>query len=125
MKEAVHTERAPQPVGAYSQAIKANGLLFVSGQIPIDPASGSLVSGPIEEQARRVLTSLGEILKASGTDYSRVVKTTVFLQDLVDFERMNSIYGEFFRESPPARSTVQVARLPRDAKVEIEAIALL
>jgi 2-iminobutanoate/2-iminopropanoate deaminase len=123
-REAVRTPNAPQAIGPYSQAIRAGGLLFLSGQIPLDPGSATLVGGDIAAQARRVLENIGGILGAAGLGYADVVKTTVFLLDMNEFAAMNAVYGEFFPDPPPARSTVQVSRLPRDVRVEIDAIAL-
>jgi 2-iminobutanoate/2-iminopropanoate deaminase len=123
-REAVRTPNAPQAIGPYSQAIRAGGLLFLSGQIPLDPGSDTLVGGDIAAQARRVLENIGGILGAAGLGYADVVKTTVFLLDMNEFAAMNAVYGEFFPDPPPARSTVQVSRLPRDVRVEIDAIAL-
>jgi 2-iminobutanoate/2-iminopropanoate deaminase len=123
-RQVIHTEHAPKAIGPYSQAIRVGEFIFCAGQTPIDPATGNLVDGNIEEQTRRVLQNLSEVLKAAGTSMERVVKTTVFLLDMNDFVRMNAVYAEFFPTNPPARSTVQVARLPRDARVEIELIAL-
>ncbi len=123
-RQVIHTEHAPKAIGPYSQAIRVGEFIFCAGQTPIDPATGNLVDGNIEEQTRRVLQNLSEVLKAAGTSMERVVKTTVFLLDMNDFVRMNAVYAEFFLTNPPARSTVQVARLPRDARVEIELIAL-
>ena len=125
MKDRVQTDRAPQAIGPYSQAVKANGLVFASGQIPIDPATGQVVEGSIAEQTERVLNNIKAVLEAAGSSLERVVKTTVFLADLKDFGEMNEAYGRFFAEVPPARSTVEVSRLPRDARVEIDAIALI
>ncbi len=125
MKKQVQTDKAPQAIGPYSQAIIANGLVFCSGQIPIDPAGGELNTGTIEDQTRQVLKNLGAVLEAAGSSYDDVVKTTVFLQDMNDFARMNAVYAEFFKAPNPARAAVQVARLPRDVKVEIEAVALV
>jgi 2-iminobutanoate/2-iminopropanoate deaminase len=125
MKQEVKTENAPKAIGPYSQAIIANGFVFASGQIAIDPASGELNTGTIEEQTRRVLKNLGAVLEAAGSSYDRVVKATVFLQDMNEFSRMNQVYAEFFKAPYPARAAVQVARLPRDVKVEIEAVALV
>jgi len=125
MKKEIKTDKAPKAIGPYSQAVAAAGLLFCSGQIPIDPASGELVSGTIEEQTRRVLMNLGAVLEQAGCTFDDVVKATVFLQDMNDFSRMNAVYAEFFKAPFPARAAVQVARLPRDVKVEIEAVALL
>lgn len=125
MKQEVKTENAPKAIGPYSQAIIANGFVFASGQIAIDPSSGELNTGAIEEQTRRVLKNLGAVLEAAGSSFDRVVKATVFLQDMNDFSRMNQVYAEFFKAPYPARAAVQVARLPRDVKVEIEAVALV
>ena len=125
MKEIVQTENAPQAIGPYSQAVKVNGLVFASGQIPIDPGTGQFVEGGIEEQTRQVLKNLSAVLHAAGSGLDRVVKTTVFLADMQEFAAMNEVYGQFFAQEPPARATVEAARLPRDARVEIEAIALI
>jgi len=124
MKEIVSTENAPGAIGPYSQAIKANGMVFCSGQIPIDPATGNFVSDIVSEQTEQVLKNLSEVLKAAGTSLDNVVKTTVFLADMNDFVEMNEVYGRSFSDNKPARATVQAARLPRDAKVEIECIAI-
>lgn len=124
MKEIIQTEHAPQAIGPYSQAIKSNGLVFASGQIPTDPETGQFVPGGIEEQTEQVLKNLTAVLAAAGSGLDRVVKTTVFLADMEEFAAMNEVYGRFFKEDPPARATVEAARLPRDARVEIEAIAL-
>jgi 2-iminobutanoate/2-iminopropanoate deaminase len=121
--QAIASASAPAAIGPYSPAVRAGGLLFVSGQIPIDPASGQLVAGDVGAQTRRVLDNVGALLGAAGLDFSAVVRTTVFLTDLNDFAAMNEVYGAFFRPPYPARATVQVARLPRDARVEIDAIA--
>jgi 2-iminobutanoate/2-iminopropanoate deaminase len=121
---ALHTDTAPKAIGPYSQAIRAGDHLFCSGQIPLDPATMQLIEGDIEAQTRRALTNLKNVLEAAGTGLSRVVKTTVFMSDLTEFTRMNAVYAEFFPGTPPARSTVQVAALPRGAKIEIECIAL-
>jgi 2-iminobutanoate/2-iminopropanoate deaminase len=123
MKEIVKTDKAPQAIGPYSQAVKAKGLLFVSGQIPLDPVTGQLVYGGISMQARQVLNNIKAILEKEGLTLADVVKATVFLQDMNDFTELNTIYGEYFSAEPPARSCVQVARLPRDVSVEIEVIA--
>jgi 2-iminobutanoate/2-iminopropanoate deaminase len=120
----IHTERAPKAIGPYSQAIRAGGLIFCAGQIPLDPATMNLVEGDIETQTRRVLQNLSAVLEAAGSSLSRVVKTTVFMADLGEFARMNAVYGEFFASAPPARSTVQAAALPRGARIEIECVAL-
>jgi len=124
MQEEIKTDQAPRAIGPYSQAIAANGFIFASGQIPIDPASGEIVAGSIEDQTRRVLKNLAAVLEAAGTSLRGVVKATVFLQDMNDFTRMNAVYGEFFKPPYPARAAVQVARLPKDVKVEIEAVAV-
>ncbi len=125
MKKIVQTEKAPKAIGPYSQGIIANGFVFVSGQIPLDPATGQLMTGTIEEQTRQVLKNVGAVLEAAGSSYADVVKATVFLQDMNDFTRMNAAYAEVFEGSYPARAAVQVARLPRDVKIEIEVVALL
>ena len=125
MKDIVLTDRGPKPIGPYSQAVKSNGLLFVSGQVAIDPRSNEFVPGDIRQQTERALENLKGILEASGANLHHVVKTTVFLTDMNDFAAMNEVYGRFFTAAPPARSTVQVARLPKDALVEIEVIASL
>jgi 2-iminobutanoate/2-iminopropanoate deaminase len=125
MKDPVHISTAPKAIGPYSQAIKAGGFLFASGQIPLDPATMQVVEGGIREQTERVMNNLSAVLLAAGTSFDRVVKTTVFLADLGDFVEMNEIYGRFFGEAPPARSTVQVSRLPRDVRIEIDLIALV
>jgi len=124
MKERVQTDSAPKAIGPYSQAIKANGFVFASGQIPLDPQTMEIVEGGIREQTERVMTNLSAVLRAAGTSLDSVVKTTVFLSDLSDFVEMNETYGKFFGEVPPARATVEVSRLPRNVKVEIEVIAL-
>ena len=121
----VKTDRAPGAIGPYSQAIKAGGFVFASGQIPIDPQTGEFVSGGIAEQTEQVLKNLSALLEASGSSLAQVVKTTVFLADMKEFAAMNEVYGRFFTSEPPARATVAAAGLPKDARVEIEAIALL
>lgn len=125
MKQIVKTGLAPQAIGPYSQAIKAGGFVFASGQIPIDPETGEFVPGGIADQTRQVMKNLAAVLDAAGSDLQLVVKTTVYLADMAEFTAMNEIYGKFFSDEPPARATVQAARLPRDARVEIEAVALL
>lgn len=125
MKEVVLTARGPKPIGPYSQAIKANGLVFVSGQIALDPQSGEFVGTDVRQQTERVLENLKAILEAAGTSLTHVVKTTVFLNDMNDFPAMNEAYAKYFSTTPPARSTVQAARLPKDALVEIDVIASL
>jgi 2-iminobutanoate/2-iminopropanoate deaminase len=124
MIESIQTDRAPQAIGPYSQAIKANGMVFTSGQIPLDPMTMQLVEGDIRAQTERVLNNLKFVLEEAGTSFDRVVKTTVFLADMNDFAGMNEVYALFFSSNRPARSTVQAARLPRDVRVEIEVIAL-
>lgn len=124
MKQTIKTEHAPGAIGPYSQAVKAGGFIFLSGQIPIDPRTGEFVAGGIAEQTEQVLKNLSAVLEASGAGLADVVKTTVFLADMNDFAAMNEVYSRFFQESPPARSTVEAARLPRDARVEIDVIAL-
>jgi 2-iminobutanoate/2-iminopropanoate deaminase len=123
MLSAVSTESAPKALGPYSQAIRAGQFLFVSGQVPIDPATGELVHGGIAEQARQALVNVGEILNAAGASFQTVVRTTVYLADLADFPAMNEVYGTFFTAPQPARSTIQAARLPKDARIEIDVIA--
>ena len=125
MRETISTENAPGAIGPYSQAVRAGNLVFCSGQIPLDPQTGEFVSDDIAEQTRQVLKNLSAVLEAAGTSLNNVVKTTVFLSDMNDFVKMNEIYAEFFGGNKPARATVQAARLPRDAKVEIECIALV
>jgi 2-iminobutanoate/2-iminopropanoate deaminase len=125
MKETISTSKAPGAIGPYSQAIKAGNMVFCSGQIPIDPTTGEFVSEVVSEQTEQVLKNLGEVLKAAGTSLDSVVKTTVFLADMNDFAEMNEVYGRYFDDNKPARATVQAARLPRDAKVEIDCIALV
>ena len=123
MKQAVSSPAAPTAIGPYSPAVRAGQLLFVSWQVSIEPASGTYISGDIKAETRRVLENIGALLKAGGLDFSAVVRTTVFLSDMNDFVAMNEVYAGFFTEPYPARATVQVARLPRDARVEIDAIA--
>ncbi len=125
MKQVIHTDKAPAAIGPYSQAIQIGQLLFTSGQVPIDPETGAIVEGGIQEQAHQSLNNIKAILNAAGTNMGAVVKTTVFLQDMNDFAAMNEVYAQFFQEPYPARSAVQVGRLPKDALVEIEAIAQL
>jgi len=125
MRQAVSSQSAPKAIGPYSQAIKAGNLLFVSGQVPIDPATGNLVDGDIAAQTHRVFQIIGEILKAAATSFDAVVRSTVYLQDMNDFAKMNEVYGTYFSSPAPARATVQVARLPKDARIEIDVIATL
>jgi 2-iminobutanoate/2-iminopropanoate deaminase len=123
VRQAVSTPSAPQAIGPYSQGIRAGSLLFVSGQVPIDPATGKMVEGDVAAQTHRVLQNIGEILKAGGASYDHVVRTTVFLADMNDFAAMNAVYAGYFSAPAPARATVQVSRLPRDARIEIDVIA--
>jgi len=123
MKQAVSSPDAPKAIGPYSQAVRAGQLLFVSGQVPLDPATGQIVSGDIAAQTRRVFDNLGAVLKAGGRSFADVVRTTVFLADMNDFAAVNEVYGTYFSEPYPAGATVQVARLPKDARVEIDVIA--
>lgn len=123
-REPVSTSHAPKAIGPYSQAIKANGFVFISGQVAFDPATGNLITGGIQEQTERVLNNLTAILAAAGSSWEKVVKTTVFLKDMGQFAQMNEVYAKFCKGAPPARSTVEVARLPRDVAVEIDVIAL-
>ena len=124
MKDIISTDRAPAAVGPYSQAVKAAGLVWVSGQIPLDPATGKIVEGGVEAEARQVLRHLGAILEAAGSDLDRVVKATVYLTDLGDFDAVNRVYQECMPSPPPARVCVEVSRLPKGARVEIDAVAL-
>ncbi len=119
----IATTEAPAAIGPYSQAVQSGGVIYVSGQIGFDPATGQIVEGGIQEQSEQALKNLGAILRAAGSDYSHVLKTTVFLADMADFTAMNEVYARYFRENPPARSTVAVKDLPRGAKFEIECIA--
>lgn len=125
MKEIVSTENAPGAIGPYSQAVKTGNMVFCSGQIPIDPATGEFVSNDVAEQTEQVLKNLSAVLEAAGTGLNNVVKTTVFLADMNDFTAMNEVYAKYFSDNKPARATVQAARLPRDARVEIECIAVV
>ena len=125
MRRAVASESAPKAIGPYSQAIRAGSLLFVSGQIPLDPATGSMVEGDIATQTRRVFANLQAILEAAGATFDHVVRTTVYLADMNDFAVVNEVYGKYFSNPAPARATVQAARLPKDARVEIDLIASL
>ena len=124
MRTVIATDRGPKAIGPYSQAIKANGLVFLSGQIPLDPATQQLITGDVAAQTERVLQNIAAVLDAAGTSLARVVKTTVFLKNMNDFVAMNEVYGCHFTAEPPARSTVEVARLPKDVLVEIDVIAL-
>jgi len=124
MREVIATDAGPKAIGPYSQAITANGLIFVSGQIPIDPATQQLIEGDVAAQTERVLQNLSGILKAAGSSLEKVVKAGVFLKNMSDFAAMNEVYGRYFTQAPPARSTVEVARLPKDVLVEIDVIAV-
>ena len=123
-KRVIHTEKAPKAIGPYSQAIHIGDLVYTAGQVALDPSTMELVPGGIEEQTRQVLANLTNVLEAAGTDMNKVVKTTVFLKDMSDFAKMNAIYAEVFSANPPARTTVAVAGLPKNALVEIECVAL-
>ncbi len=125
MREVISTNDAPQAIGPYSQAIKANGFVFASGQIAIDPATQQVIGGDVAAQTDRVLKNVSSILKAAGTGLEKVVRSTVFLKNMSEFQAMNEVYGRYFSVSPPARSTVEAARLPKDVLVEIDVIALL
>ncbi len=124
MREVIATKDAPQAIGPYSQAIKANGFVFVSGQVSIDPATQQLVTGDVAAQTERVLKNLSAILQSAGTSLEKVVRSTVFLKNMGDFAAMNEVYARYFKSAPPARSTVEAARLPKDVAVEIDVIAL-
>jgi len=123
MRDVILTDRGPKPIGPYSQAIRANGFLFLAGQVALDPKTGELAGGDIRQQTERTLENVKGILEAAGSNLHHVVKTTVFLKDMNDFAAMNEVYGKYFTAAPPARSTVQVSRLPKDALVEIEVLA--
>jgi 2-iminobutanoate/2-iminopropanoate deaminase len=124
MREIISTKDAPQAIGPYSQAVKANGFVFTSGQVAIDPSSQQVIAGDVAAQTERVLRNLSEILEAAGSGLGKVVRCTVFLKNMNDFAAMNEVYGKYFSSAPPARSTVEVARLPKDVLVEIDVIAL-
>jgi 2-iminobutanoate/2-iminopropanoate deaminase len=124
MREVIATPNAPQAIGPYSQAIRANGFVFVSGQIPLNPATGQIIEGGVAEQTERALANLEAVLKAAGSALDQVVRTTVYLKDMGEFAAMNEVYARFFPREAPARATVEVARLPKDVRVEIDAIAL-
>ena len=123
-KEIISTDRAPAAIGPYSQAVRAGELIFVSGQIPLDPATGNVVDGGIREQTERVMKNLQAVLEAAGSEMNQVVKTTIYLTNLADFTTVNGIYGTYFTDNPPARATVEVSSLPKGVEVEIEAVAL-
>jgi 2-iminobutanoate/2-iminopropanoate deaminase len=124
-KDVIHTEKAPKAIGPYSQAICTDSMIYTAGQLGLDPVSGELVAGLVEEQTRQSLTNLKNVIETAGSTLGHVVKTTVFLKDMIDFPKMNAVYAEFFGENPPARSTVAVAGLPKGGLVEIEAVALI
>lgn len=124
MRQIISTAQAPNAIGPYSQAVKWNGLAFLSGQIPLDPATNTIIEGDIAAQTERVLENLKAVLAACGSSLAQVLKTTVYLKDMAEFPRMNEVYGRYFTENPPARSTVEAARLPRDVRVEIDVIAI-
>lgn len=124
MKQIITTDNAPKAIGPYSQAVKWNGTVFLSGQIPLDPATGQLIDGDVAMQTERVLENLRAVLEASGSSMDKVLKTTVFLKSMNDFPKVNEVYGRYFATNPPARSTVEAARLPRDVQVEIDCIAI-
>lgn len=125
MRDTVSTEKAPKAIGPYTQAIVHNGIAYLSGQIPLDPATNQVVEGDVTVQTERVIQNLKAVLEAAGASLGSVLKTTVFLKDMADFPKMNEVYGRYFAQSPPARSTVQAAKLPRDVSVEIDAIAVV
>ncbi len=125
LKNPVHTDQAPAAIGPYSQAIRVDPWVWVSGQIPLDPRSGTLVSGEIEAQTRRVLDNLKAVLEAAGSSLDHVVKTTIYLRDIGDFPKVNEVYATYFQQTPPARATVEVSNLPKNARIEIDAVALL
>ncbi|MDO5293292.1 MAG: RidA family protein [bacterium] len=124
MKKIINTEKAPAAIGPYSQAIEVNNMVFTSGVIPIDPTTNTLVTGPIEEQAEQVLLNLSNLLEAAGTSTDNVIKTVVFIKDMNDFAKVNEVYSKYFTKDFPARSCVEVARLPKDVLIEVEAIAV-
>ena len=125
MKKIISTTEAPAAVGPYSQAVRVGPTIYCAGQIPLDPKSGQIVSGGIDVQTRRVMDNIGGLLKAEGLSFDNIVKTTIFLADIGDFQTVNEIYGSYFKQAPPARSTVQVGALPKGARVEIEVIAVV
>src|SRR3989442_15623395 len=124
MKKIISTSDAPQAIGPYSQGVRVGSTIYYSGQIPLDPKTGQIVSGDIETQARRVMESIGGLLKAEGLNYDNIIKTTIFLADINDFQKVNEIYGSYFKKSPPARSNIQAGALPKGARLEIEVIAV-
>lgn len=124
MKKIIHTTNAPSPIGPYSQAVKAGGFLFVSGQIPINPASGELITESIEQETHQVMANIASILHSEGLNFNNIVKTSIFLKNMDDFAKVNTVYGEYFTADFPARETIQVSRLPKDVNVEISVIAI-
>lgn len=124
-KEIILTRDAPAPIGPYSQAVKVGNFLFCSGQIPLDPATNQIVAGDVKEQTKRVMENIRAVLKTAGVGFDAIAKTTIFLKSMNDFPHVNEVYGTYFKENPPARSTVEVARLPKDVLVEIEVLAIL
>src|SRR2546423_7206410 len=124
MKKIIATSEAPQAIGPYSQGVRIGSTIYFSGQIPLDPKTGQLVSGGIDAQTRRVMENVGGLLKSQGLNYDNIVKTTIFLADINDFQKMNEIYGSYFKQAPPARSTIQAGALPKGARLEIEVIAV-
>lgn len=123
-KTVIYSDKAPEPIGPYSQAIQSGNMLFVSGQIAIEKSSGKIITSDIEAETVQVMDNLAEILKSAGTDFKSIVKTTIFLKDMDNFPRVNEVYGRYFKEAPPARETVEVSRLPKDVNVEISCIAI-
>ena len=123
-KEIIKSDKAPEAIGPYSQAIRAAGLIFISGQIPLDPLTGDIVNGGIKEQTKRVMKNIEAILEAAGSGIDKALKTTIYLKNLSDFESVNKIYGDYFSSTPPARATVEVSNLPKNASIEIDVIAL-
>lgn len=123
-KKIIYTDDAPEPIGPYSQAVSVNGMVFVSGQIPLDPFSGTLVQGSIEDETEQVMANLQAILNAAEMDFANVVKCSIFLADMHDFPKVNEVYGRYFKQAPPARETVEVSMLPKNARVEISCIAI-
>lgn len=123
-KKVIYTEKAPKAIGPYSQAIRTDSFIFTAGQVGLDPSTGELVAGTVEEQTRQALSNLRNVIEAAGSSMDNVVKTTVFLKDMADFPKMNAIYAEFFGENPPARSTVAVVALPKGGLVEVEAVVI-
>ena len=124
MKKIISTSYAPQAIGPYSQGVRVGSTIYYSGQIPLDPKTGQIVSGDIETQAQRVMENIGGLLKAEGLNYDNIIKTTIFLADINDFQKVNEIYGSYFKQAPPARSTIQAGALPKGARLEIEVIAV-